>query len=145
VEAFLRKFEVNGQKINIKNNKCPLINDVILKKDIEMYGSNVYNKNIIKSWLIQAFRKKWTAECTKCTEGKGPYHECIALEGLLNKTCDNCRRLGKAAQCTFHEKNMAEQERRIGEAEDAGRMKRMGRRQIPGREELSVERSPESG
>jgi hypothetical protein len=143
VEAFLRKFKVNGQKIDIEDNGCPLINDVILRKDAEMYRSNAYDRNVTESWLIQAFGKIWTTECTKCTEGKGPYHECIALEGLLGGACGNCRRLGKAAQCTFHEKNIAEQERRIREAEDASRMERMGRRQIPGREALSVERSPE--
>jgi hypothetical protein len=38
---------------------------------------------------------------------------------------------------------MAEQERRIGEAEDASKMERIGRRQISGREALSVEQSPE--
>jgi hypothetical protein len=95
VEAFLRKFEVNGQKINIKYNKCPFINDVILKKDTEMYGSNVYNKNVTESWLIQVFRKKWIAECTKCIKGKGLYYKCIALKELLNGTCGNYRRLGK--------------------------------------------------
>jgi hypothetical protein len=73
----------------------------------------------------------------------GPYHESIALEGLLGGACGNCRRLGKAAQCIFHEKNMAEQKRRIREAEKVSRMEQMGRRQIPGREALSVERSPE--
>jgi hypothetical protein len=108
VEAFLRKFEVNGPKIDIKDNKCPLINDVILRKDVEIYRSNAYDKNVTESWLIQVFRKKWTAECTKYTEGKGPYYKCIALEELLNRTCGNYRRLGKVVQCTFHEKNMVE-------------------------------------
>jgi hypothetical protein len=57
MEAFLRKFKVNGQKIDIKDNGCPLINDMILRKDTEMYRSNAYNRNITKSWLIQAFGK----------------------------------------------------------------------------------------
>jgi hypothetical protein len=57
MEAFLRKFKVNGQKINIKDNECPLINDVILKKDAEIYKSNIYDKNVTESWLIQVFRK----------------------------------------------------------------------------------------
>jgi hypothetical protein len=96
MEAFLRKFKVNGQKIDIKDNGYPIINDVILRKDAEMYRSNVYNRNITESWLIQVFRKIWTTECTKYTKGKGPYYKCIALEELLGGAYNNCRRLGNA-------------------------------------------------
>jgi hypothetical protein len=82
--------------------------------------------------LIQGFGKKWNQQCTKCTQGKGPYEDCVTLEGLLGGTCGNCKKLGKATECTFHMLNMSEQERRVQEEVQRIIAGEMGRRVIAG-------------
>jgi hypothetical protein len=49
---FFRKYKVNGEEIDIEDNACVIPNDVILRKDSEIYRSNVYDRNVVKSWLI---------------------------------------------------------------------------------------------
>jgi hypothetical protein len=129
---FFRKHKVNSEEIDIEDNTCVIPNDVILRKDSEIYGSNAYDRNIVESWLIQAFGKKWNQQCTKCIQGKGSYEDCVTLEGLLDGTCGNCKRLGKATECTFHELNMSELERRIREEVQRTLPREIGRRVIIG-------------
>jgi hypothetical protein len=129
---FFRKHKVNGEEIDIEDNACVIPNDVILRKDSEMYGSNAYDRNVVESWLIQAFGKKWNQQCTKCVQGKGSYEDCVTLEGLLGGTCGNCKRLGKATECTFHELNMSELERRVREEVQRTLPRKIGRRVIVG-------------
>jgi hypothetical protein len=47
-----RKYKINNEEIDIEDNTYVILNNVILRKDLKIYGSNIYDRNIVKSWLI---------------------------------------------------------------------------------------------
>ena len=43
------------------------------------------------------------AACRRCAEGKGPFVECVAVQGRFSRSCCNCHYSSQGLRCSFRE------------------------------------------
>jgi Protein of unknown function (DUF3716) len=94
------------------------LNDVYMQGAVSFYGTNIMERRVLESWMIQALGEKREVQCKHCEDGRGHYRGCYTLRGLFGGACGNCKRGDRGGDCGL---SSASQER--SEQEALGEMK----------------------
>jgi hypothetical protein len=76
---------------------------VQLKPDVQLLTAPGQKRRLVESFAIQALGITRRKKCEACQEGKGIYVQCRTLDGVLGRTCGNCKQRERGAQCNFSE------------------------------------------